>query len=62
MSAVGLDRAYFSPSFNLMDVSDNMTDSSSTADVRARRRKLHTEAEQRRRDAIKVWTLLYLTF
>ncbi|KAL5111853.1 Max-like protein X [Taenia crassiceps] len=36
-----------------MDVSDSVADSSFTADVRARRRKLHTEAEQRRRDAIK---------
>ncbi|VDM18573.1 unnamed protein product [Hydatigera taeniaeformis] len=36
-----------------MDVSDSMTDSTFTVDVRARRRKLHTEAEQRRRDAIK---------
>ncbi|KAL5967150.1 Max-like protein X [Taenia solium] len=36
-----------------MDVSDSVTDSSFTVDVRARRRKLHTEAEQRRRDAIK---------
>lgn len=38
----------------MMDVSDSMTDCSSTVDVRARRRRLHTEAEQRRRDAIKV--------
>ena len=45
-----------------MDVSDSMTDSSSIADVRARRRKLHTEAEQRRRDAIKVWSSQYLNF
>ncbi|KAM7540792.1 hypothetical protein Aperf_G00000039932 [Anoplocephala perfoliata] len=37
----------------MMDVSDSMTDCGSTVDVRARRRKLHTEAEQRRRDAIK---------
>ncbi|VDO00114.1 unnamed protein product [Rodentolepis nana] len=37
----------------MMNVSENMTDCSSTVDVRARRRKLHTEAEQRRRDAIK---------
>nr|CDS28668.1 max protein X [Hymenolepis microstoma] len=37
----------------MMNVSDSMTDCSSTVDVRARRRKLHTEAEQRRRDAIK---------
>ncbi|CDS41318.1 max protein X [Echinococcus multilocularis] len=48
-----LDRTNLEPYFDLMDVSDSMTDSSFAVDVRARRRKLHTEAEQRRRDAIK---------
>ncbi|BHF59139.1 hypothetical protein SprV_0100209400 [Sparganum proliferum] len=36
-----------------MDASDDMEDMFVTPDVRARRRRLHTEAEQRRRDAIK---------
>uniref|UniRef100_A0A0V0JCW9 Max-like protein X n=1 Tax=Schistocephalus solidus TaxID=70667 RepID=A0A0V0JCW9_SCHSO len=36
-----------------MDASDDMDDMFVTPDVRARRRRLHTEAEQRRRDAIK---------
>uniref|UniRef100_A0A183T3E4 BHLH domain-containing protein n=1 Tax=Schistocephalus solidus TaxID=70667 RepID=A0A183T3E4_SCHSO len=38
----------------VMDASDDMDDMFVTPDVRARRRRLHTEAEQRRRDAIKV--------
>lgn len=54
MAVDNLDRANLESSFDSMDVSDSVTDSSFTVDVRARRRKLHTEAEQRRRDAIKV--------